>query len=79
MREYTRRRPLVVGAAVGVVRPEPALARLRDMPLPPNLADYVKDEDPASAFGKALFWDQTAGRDGMACASCHTPTGDTPS
>ena len=29
----------------------------------------------AIALGKALFWDQQAGSDGIACASCHFAAG----
>lgn len=45
------------------------------VPLPGNLADFVKDRDVAIALGKALFWDIQAGSDGMACASCHFQAG----
>src|SRR4051794_23035400 len=36
------------------------------VPLPPNLSDFVKDNNAAIALGKALFWDQNAGSDGLA-------------
>ena len=45
------------------------------VPLPGNLAEFVKDRDVAVALGKALFWDIQAGSDGMACASCHFHAG----
>lgn len=50
------------------------LARV-PVPLPRNLADFVKNRDVAVALGKALFWDDQAGSDGMACASCHFHAG----
>ncbi|MGA0869258.1 MAG: cytochrome c peroxidase, partial [Planctomycetota bacterium] len=37
--------------------------------------DYVVDENAAILLGKALFWDQQVGSDGMACASCHFHAG----
>jgi cytochrome c peroxidase len=46
------------------------------VPMPPNLADFIKDRDAAIALGKALFWDMQAGSDGIqACASCHFHAG----
>ncbi len=43
-----------------------------EVPLPPDLSYYIKDEEAAIRLGKALFWDIQAGSDGMtACASCH--------
>jgi cytochrome c peroxidase len=33
--------------------------------------DIVKNKQALIALGKALFWDQRAGSDGNACASCH--------
>lgn len=43
-----------------------------EVPMPPDIDDYIKDMDAAIALGKALFWDIQAGSDGMtACASCH--------
>jgi hypothetical protein len=43
--------------------------------LPSNLFDAVEDFDAAVRLGKALFWDQQVGSDGMACASCHFQAG----
>jgi cytochrome c peroxidase len=43
--------------------------------LPANLSDFVVDMQAAKVLGKALFWDQQAGSDGNACASCHFPCG----
>ena len=45
------------------------------VPIPDKISDFVKDERAAVALGKALFWDQQAGSDGMACASCHFHAG----
>ena len=43
---------------------------------PPNLSDYVQDNASAIALGKAFFWDQQMGSDGMqACATCHYQAG----
>jgi len=39
------------------------------------LDEYVVDRDMAVVLGKALFWDQAAGSDGQACASCHFAAG----
>jgi hypothetical protein len=45
----------------------------------PGLLDgkqpLVVDPEAAVALGKALFWDENAGSDGMACASCHFHAG----
>ncbi len=49
------------------------------VPRPPNLGDFVKDEQAAIVLGKALFWDMQAGSDGKpACASCHFRAGADP-
>jgi len=48
------------------------------VPIPSGIADYVKDQQAAVALGKALFWDEQAGSDGMACASCHFHAGADP-
>ncbi|WP_205519656.1 cytochrome-c peroxidase [Pyxidicoccus caerfyrddinensis] len=49
------------------------------VPKPPNLGDFVKDEQAAIALGKALFWDMQVGSDGKtACASCHFRAGADP-
>jgi len=46
------------------------------VPLPPNLGDFVVDQQAAIRLGKALFWDQQLGGDGtQACASCHFQAG----
>jgi cytochrome c peroxidase len=43
-----------------------------------DLAGVVMDGDWARVLGKALFWDQKAGSDGQACASCHFHAGADP-
>jgi cytochrome c peroxidase len=45
------------------------------LPLPPNLSDFVVNQKMAIVLGKALFWDQMAGSDGLACGSCHFHAG----
>jgi cytochrome c peroxidase len=45
------------------------------VPLPTNLAEFVVDMQAAKVLGKAFFWDQQAGSDGLACASCHFQAG----
>jgi hypothetical protein len=63
---------------LGLMTLQDVSAQIGPMPLPPNLNDYVKDEDWARILGKALFWDQKAGSDGMACAGCHFAAGADP-
>jgi cytochrome c peroxidase len=55
--------------------PAPGSLKSVAVPLPANLSDFVKDRKAAIALGKALFWDQQAGSDGLACASCHFHAG----
>jgi cytochrome c peroxidase len=50
-------------------------AQAQTEPKLPDLTGIVKDADWALILGKALFWDQAAGSDGMACASCHFSAG----
>jgi cytochrome c peroxidase len=53
--------------------------RAIQVPLPPNLGDFVADRQAAIALGKALFWDMQVGSDGIqACASCHFRAGADP-
>ncbi len=47
-------------------------------PILPDFSGVVKDEDWAKILGKALFWDEKLGSDGMACASCHFSAGADP-
>jgi len=65
--------PLPPGA---VDRPQiGALGRVK-VPMPKQLPFFVKDKGAAIALGKALFWDQQVGSDGVqACASCHFNAG----
>jgi cytochrome c peroxidase len=50
---------------------------LKTVPIPrvPNLDRFVRDRNWAIVLGKALFWDQQVGSDGLACASCHFHAG----
>ncbi len=50
-----------------------AVAELQ--PVLPDLTGIVKDKNWAIVLGKALFWDQQVGSDGVACASCHFSAG----
>ncbi len=62
---------------LGAALPPPANAALTP-PAIPELeegAGIVKNKAAAIALGKALFWDEQAGSDGMACASCHFSAG----
>ena len=43
--------------------------------MPADLDVYIKDKAAAIRLGKALFWDQQAGSEGTACASCHYQAG----
>src|SRR5688500_55110 len=63
-------------------------ANLKDLPgdlaaiavaTPPNLGEFVRDEEAARVLGKALFWDMQVGSDGVqACATCHFRAGADP-
>jgi len=70
--------------------PPPGALNLVKVPLPINLSDYIcqgtvpcvsgdanslKAMKAAIVLGKALFWDQQVGSDGLACASCHFQAG----
>jgi len=54
---------------------------LKGVPVPevPGLLDgpdpIVVNKEKALVLGKALFWDQNVGSDGVACASCHFHAG----
>ncbi|HZT55735.1 MAG TPA: cytochrome c peroxidase [Burkholderiaceae bacterium] len=54
--------------------PPPSLHGVR-VPEVDDLDDYLASRQAAIVLGKALFWDQQAGSDGMACASCHFHAG----
>ena len=55
--------------------PAPGSLKRVTVPLPANLGDFVVNQKAAIVLGKALFWDQQAGSDGQACASCHFQAG----
>jgi cytochrome c peroxidase len=60
-------------AAAGSLKPLNTVT----IPIPPNLADFVVDQQAAIQLGKAFFWDMQAGSDGVqACASCHYHAGE---
>ena len=49
------------------------------VPTPPNLSEFIRDEEAAPVLGKALFWDMQVGSDGVqACATCHFRAGADP-
>jgi hypothetical protein len=43
---------------------------------PPNLGDFVRDDEAAKVLGEALFWDSSDGV--QACATCHFRAGADP-
>jgi len=66
--------------------PAPVIDSLKNVtiPTPVNLKFFVQNPNAAIALGKALFWDQAVGSDGLdgsgkpvgqACASCHFVAG----
>jgi len=56
---------------VDPIRPVDSLKKVA-VPKPSNLSNFVQNETAALQLGKALFWDQQVGSDGIqACASCH--------
>jgi cytochrome c peroxidase len=55
--------------------PPPGALNLQKVPLPANLSDFVINQKAAIVLGKALFWDQQVGSDGLGCASCHFQAG----
>jgi cytochrome c peroxidase len=65
-------------AQVGVVpqdRP-PFPGALNQITVPmPDVSGFVVNKQAAIVLGKALFWDQQAGSDGLACGSCHFHAG----
>ncbi len=65
-----------LGATVVVPSNAPPSLKTVPVPRPPNLGDYVSDEQAAIRLGKALFWDMQVGSDGVtACATCHFHAG----
>jgi len=55
--------------------PQPGALSSVTVPMPLNLGDFVVNQKIAIVLGKAFFWDQQAGSDGLACASCHFHAG----
>jgi cytochrome c peroxidase len=55
--------------------PPPGSLKMLPPPMPSNLSEFVADKSAAVTLGKALFWDEQAGSDGQACASCHFQAG----
>ncbi len=43
-----------------------------------TIPSLIKNQAAAIALGKALFWDNQVGSDGLACASCHYSAGADP-
>ncbi|MBA3327728.1 MAG: cytochrome C peroxidase, partial [Solirubrobacterales bacterium] len=74
---------LLSAALVGAQAPpahaaDPALAPLSTVPVPvpADIARYIRDDIAAIRLGKSLFWDMQAGSDGRtACATCHFNAG----
>ncbi len=68
----------VPGSLAGTVPPE-VVERISGETLEgadgSGVAFFIKDKQKAIELGKALFWDQAAGSDGQACASCHFNAG----
>jgi cytochrome c peroxidase len=67
--------PAQNGVFPGDRPPQPGSLRQVKTPLPSNLDEFVVNRKAAIVLGKALFWDQQAGSDGLACASCHFHAG----
>ena len=72
----------VVSAAVIVQAQHPPalegeLFSLKKVAVPavPGIENFIRDNKAAIVLGKALFWEQQIGSDGMACASCHFHAG----
>lgn len=64
------------GEVVELPPPRPPALGLFRAPLPPELSQFIRDPQRATALGKALFWDMSVGSDGKtACASCHYHAG----
>lgn len=60
-----------LSSLVGKKSPE-VVERNTGLSLFPN---FIRDRDAAVVLGKALFWDQQVGSDGISCASCHFQAG----
>src|SRR4051812_29494852 len=60
----------------GAVNSNPTALSISDVPTPPGIERFIRDDTAAKKLGKALFWDMQAGSDGrQACASCHFAAG----
>src|SRR3954468_23906114 len=60
----------------GAVNSNPTALSISDVPTPPGIERFIRDDTAAKKLGKALFWDMQAGSDGRtACASCHYAAG----
>src|SRR4051812_20862407 len=60
----------------GAVNSNPTALSISDVPTPPGIERFIRDDAAAKKLGKALFWDMQAGSDGrQACASCHFAAG----
>jgi cytochrome c peroxidase len=56
--------------------PAPPPLNTVPVPGPASIGDFIKDRDAAIRLGKALFWDNQVGSDGIvACATCHFHAG----
>ena len=66
---------LLAQAPQGPEEHAPPSLRSVSVPSIEGLSGIVKDQTTAIALGKALFWDQGLGSDGIACASCHYHAG----
>jgi len=53
----------------------PGSLRFEQVPKRPGISTYIRDNEWAIILGKSLFWDQQAGSDGVACATCHYHAG----
>jgi cytochrome c peroxidase len=63
--------PIVLGLAASRTATADNLLK----PILPDVSAYVADPESALVLGKALFFDEQAGSDGAACASCHFSAG----
>ena len=63
--------PIVLGLAANRTATADNLLK----PILPDVSAYVADPESALVLGKALFFDEQAGSDGTACASCHFSAG----
>lgn len=66
-----------VTTVIEVVELPLAPVSLSKVPVPsvPGLENFIGKKTALLRLGKSLFWDQAAGSDGQACASCHFHAG----